>query len=205
MSLSSSALIAQSGLNTVTAEASILARNITGASGTAEYSRKSANIISTLDGSQVASVTRASNLAVFGNMLTAASASAAQDALSSGLDMLDQTVGSVAGSSSSTASGSNSPAALLSNFTNALQSYEASPSNASLAAAAVSAASSLARGLNSASAIVAQVREQADSGIAASVQSINALLAKFQTVNAQILAGTATGADVTSTQDTHDN
>lgn len=205
MSLSSSALIAQSGLNTVTAEASILARNITGASGTAEYSRKSANIISTLDGSQVASVTRASNLAVFGNMLTAASASAAQDALSSGLDMLDQTVGSVAGSSSSTASGSNSPAALLSNFTNALQSYEASPSNASLAAAAVSAASSLARGLNSASAIVAQVREQADSGIAASVQSINALLAKFQTVNAQILAGTATGADVTSTQDTRDN
>jgi flagellar hook-associated protein 1 len=96
MSLSSASSIAQSGLNTVTAESSLLSRNITGASDTATYSRKIANVITILDGSRVASVTRASNLAVFGNLLLATSASARQDALSAGLDTLNQTVGDVA-------------------------------------------------------------------------------------------------------------
>lgn len=205
MSLSSAARIAQSGLNTVAAESSVLSRNITGLNGIASYSRKIANIITTLDGSQVASVTRASNLAVFGNMLAAASANATQDALLSGLDTLNQTVGDVSSSSSGTASNSNSPAAMLSNFTNALQSYEASPGNLTLATAAVSAAAELAHGLNSASATVSQVRQQADSGIATSVQTINSLLAKFQTVNAQIVSGTSTGSDVTDAQDARDS
>jgi flagellar hook-associated protein 1 FlgK len=94
---------------------------------------------------------------------------------------------------------------LLSNFTDALQSYEASPSDSTLAGAAVAAAVTLAQGLNSATATVNQVREQADSGIATSVQTINSLLTQFQTANAQIVNGTATGADVTNAQDTRDN
>jgi flagellar hook-associated protein 1 len=94
---------------------------------------------------------------------------------------------------------------LLSNFTNALQSYEASPSSSTQAAAAVTTAATLARGLNSATATVNQVREQADSEIATSVQTINALLAKLQPVNAQIINGNATGADVTDAQDTRDD
>ena len=132
MSLSSASNIAKSGLNTVSAETSVLSRNVTGASDTATYSRKIANVISSLDGSRVASVTRASNLAVFGNLLGATSASATQNAISAGLETLNQTVGDVSSSSSSTTSNSTSPAALLSNFTNALQSYEASPSSVTL-------------------------------------------------------------------------
>jgi flagellar hook-associated protein 1 FlgK len=205
MSLSSASSIAQSGLNTVTAESSLLSRNITGASDTATYSRKIANVITILDGSRVASVTLASNLAVFGNLLLAKSASARQDALSAGLDTLNQTVGDVASSSSGTASGANSPAALLSYFTNALQSYEASPSSSTLATAAVTAAAMLARGLNSATSTVNQVREQADSEIATSVQTINALLAKLQPINTQIINGNATGTDVTDAQDMRDD
>ena len=205
MSLSSAALIAQSGLNTVTAESSVLSRNISGASDTTIYSRKIANVITTSGGSQVVSITRATSLAVFGNMLSATSANATQTALSSGLDALNQTIGNVASSSSSTASNSNSPATLLSNFTNALQTYEASPSDSTLAGAAVSSAATLAHGLNSAAATVNQVREQADSGISASVQTINSLLTQFQTVNTQIVNGTATGSDVTDLQDTRDN
>lgn len=205
MSLSSAASIAQSGLNTVTAEISVLSRNISGANDTTIYSRKIANVITPPGGSQVASVTRASNLAVFQNMLSATSANATQSALASGIDTLNQTVGDLSSSSSDTTSSTSSPAVLLSNFTNALQSYEASPSESSLASAAVSAAATLASGLNSAAAMVNQVREQADSGIATSVQTINALLAQFQTVNAQIVNGTATGADVTDAQDTRNN
>jgi flagellar hook-associated protein 1 FlgK len=206
MSLSSATNIARSGLNTVTAESSVLSRNISGASDTAIYSRKIANVITMPGGgSQVASITRATNLAVFGNMLSATAANATQQALSSGLDTLNQTIGNVSSSSSSSASNSNSPAALLSNFTNALQSYQASPGNLTLASAAVSAAATLTQGLNSAAATVNQVREQADSGIATSVQTINSLLAQFQTVNTQIVNGTATGSDVTDAQDSRDN
>ena len=78
MSLSSAALTAQTGLNAITAEAAVLSRNITGANDTGIYSRKTANVISVLGGSQVASITRASNQAVFDNLLSATSANATQ-------------------------------------------------------------------------------------------------------------------------------
>lgn len=204
MSLSGASRIAQSGLNTVTAEASVLSRNIFGTSDTTIYSRKIANVTTTLDGSQVISVTRASNAAVFANMLSATSANATQTALTSGLDSLNRTIGDVS-SASQTISSASSPAALLSNFTNALQAYEAAPSDSTLASAAVSAAGALANGLNTATATVQQVREQADLDTASSVQIINSLLAQFQTVNAQIVNGSATRADVTDALDTRDN
>ena len=206
MSLFSAASLAQSGLNTVTAEISVLSRNISGASDTSIYSEKTANVITGPGGgSQVASITQATNQAVFQNLLGATSANATQNALSSGLDTLNQTIGNVSSSSSGSTSSASSPAALLSNFTNALQSYEASPSDSTLAGAAVAAAVTLAQGLNSATATVNQVREQADSGIATSVQTINSLLTQFQTANAQIVNGTATGGDVTNAQDTRSN
>jgi Bacterial flagellin N-terminal helical region len=138
-------------------------------------------------------------------MLIATSANATQTALSSGLDTLNQTIGDVSASTTGKTSDATSPAALLSNFTDALQSYEASPSDSTLASAAVSAAATLTQGLNSAAATVNQVREQADSGIATSVQSINSLLTQFQSVNAQIVNGTAIGSDVTDAQDSRDN
>jgi flagellar hook-associated protein 1 FlgK len=206
MSLSSAVSLAQSGLNTITAEISVLSRNINGASDTSIYSEKTANVITGPGGnSQVASITRATNLAVFQNLLGATSANATQNALLSGINTLNETIGNLSSSSSSTNSSASSPSALLSNFTDALQSYEASPSDSTLAGAAVAAAVTLAQGLNSATATVNQVREQADSGIAASVQTINSLLTQFQTVNAQIVNGTATGADVTNADDSRDN
>ena len=155
MSLFSAASLAQSGLNTVTAEISVLSRNISGASDTSIYSEKTANVITGPGGSsQVASITQATNQAVFQNLLGATSANATQNALSSGLDTLNQTIGNVSSSSSGSTSSASSPAALLSNFTNALQSYEASPSDSTLAGAAVAAAVTLAQGLNSATATV---------------------------------------------------
>ena len=207
MSLSNAASLAQSGLNTVTAEISVLSRNISGASNTSIYSEKTANVITGPGGaSQVASITRATNQAVFQNLLGATSANATQSALLSGVNTLNETIGNLSSSSSSsTTSSASSPSALLSNFTDALQSYEASPSNSTLAGAAVAAAVTLVQGLNSATATVNQVREQANSGIATSVQTINSLLTQFQTANAQIVNGTATGADVTNAQDTRDN
>src|SRR5579885_1762062 len=110
MSLASAALNAQSGLNTLTAEASVLSRNITGASSTALYSRKIANITAGLGGSRVVSITRASSQAVFDSMLAATSANAAESAISAALDQLNQTIGTVSATDSATPSGDGSPA-----------------------------------------------------------------------------------------------
>ena len=200
MSLSSAARIAQSGLSTVTAQTSVTSRNIAGANDTSTYSRKIANVITISGGSQVTSVTRAQDQAVFNNVLSATAASATQDALTAGLTTLNTTIGDVSSGGTAT-----SPAALVSSFTNALQSYEASPSDSSLANGAVTAANALASGLNSASATVQQVRAQADAGMATAVSTVNSLLNQFQSLNAQIISGTAVGADVTDAEDSRDS
>src|SRR5919197_1560545 len=120
MSLSTASLIAQSGLSSVTAEASVLSRNISAAGGTTGYTRKNGNVITTSYGSQVASITRASNQAVFESMLGATSARATQEARSSGTDTLNQTIGELSSTDPGSAPSGTSPAALISNFTNAL-------------------------------------------------------------------------------------
>ena len=197
MGLSTALSVAQSSIAAVSAEAAVVSRNIGGVNSTGTYNEKTANVETTLDGGvQVVSVTRAQNQALFDGMLAATASSATQTALASGLTTLQETVGDT--------SSSTSPAAQLSNFIDALQSYEASPSDSSLATAAVTAASSLATTLNTATATVQRVRETADAGMANSVSTINNLLSQFQSVNSQIVSGTASGADVTDLEDTRD-
>ncbi len=205
MSLSSAANITQSGLATVTAEIAVLSRNISNSNDTSYYSQKIANVSTTASGSQVISVTRASNQAVFNNMLSATSANAMQAAISAGLTTLTQTIGDVSGSAPGSTSTATSPAALISTLTTALQTYSASPSSSSAAAAVVTAASAVANGLNAASTTVQQARETADSGMATAVTAINSLLSQFQATNQQVVSGTAAGADVTNAQDQRDS
>jgi flagellar hook-associated protein 1 FlgK len=197
MSLSNAASIAQSALNTVTAQTAVVSRNIAGANSTGTYNDKTANVVSTPYGSQVISVTRAQNQALFDNVLSSTSASAMQNAISSGLDTLQETVGDT--------SSTQSPSALLSSFTNALTEYQSSPSDTTTADSVVTAAQALTSGLNSASSTVQQVREQADSQMSASVTTINSLLSQFQTVNNEVVSGTAAGTDVTDLLDSRDS
>src|SRR5271166_2813824 len=205
MSLSSAANITQSGLAAVTAEIAVLSRNISESNNTSYYSQKIANVTTTASGSQVVSVTRASNQAVFHNMLSATAANATQTAISAGLDTLNQTIGDVASNTSDSTSTSTSPAALISSLTDALQTYSASPSDTTAADAAVTSAQALSQGLNNASATVQQVRETADAGMATSVASIDSLLSQFQAANQQVVSGLATGSDVTDAQDQRDS
>jgi len=198
MSLASANNIAQSGLNAITAQTQVLSRNISNANNTGIYSTKTANVATTLEGgAQVVSITSTQNQALFDNLLSATSSAATQTALSSGLTQLAGTLGTT-----SDATDSQSPSALLSNFTNALQSYADSPTSTSLGSAAVVAANSLTSSLNSATTTVQSVREQADASMSQSVTKINSLLQQFQTVNTQITAGTANGTDVTDALDT---
>lgn len=198
MSLSVATRIAQSALATVSTESAVVSRNIAGVNSSNSFSRKSANVVSLAGGGvTVASVTNAQNQALFDSVLNATSSSAAQSAISDGLTTLQQTVGDT--------SSTTSPAAQISSLTSVLQQYEASPSDNSVAASVVTAAKSLATTLNSATTTVQQLREQADSKMSASVSTINSLLSQFQTVNKQVVSGTAVGADVTDLLDTRNS
>jgi flagellar hook-associated protein 1 FlgK len=94
---------------------------------------------------------------------------------------------------------------MLANLQSALATYADSPSSSSAADAAITAAENLAASLNSGSAAVAQVREQADQDMAASVATINSLLNQFTTANNAVVSGLQTGANVASAEDQRDS
>jgi flagellar hook-associated protein 1 FlgK len=196
MNLTSAARIAQSGLSSVTGEMSVLSRNIA-AAGTELSSRKVVNIISTGSGSQLGTVSRASNLAAFANFLTATAGAAAKDTLAAGLERLATTLGD-------STTGSGSPADSLSRFTDALRAYSSSPSDPIVAANVISEAKTLAESLNVASGVVQGERSQADSDMSRSVQTINSLLDQFQVSNALVVTATTSGGDVTDLLDQRD-
>lgn len=198
MSLTSAMGVTQSALSAFSAETSVTSRNIAGANSTGLYSRKSIDVVSSNNsGVEVLSVTRAQNQALFGDLLGSTAVSAKQDALSSGLDALYQTIGDT--------TDSISPAALLSNLQNSLQTLAASPSDMVQAQDVVGKAQALTDGLNNASSTVQSVRQQADGNMASSVSTINSLLGQFQTLNTQIVSGSKSGADVTDLLDSRDN
>jgi flagellar hook-associated protein 1 FlgK len=207
MGLSATSSIAQSALASAAAQSSILSSNIANV-GTPGYSRKSANVTTTLNGSStVASVKRATDTALLANMLQATSNSAAQSAVSDGLTQIQNTLGlnTTATATSAATTTDQSPSTLIAKLTDALQAYSSSPDTPANGAAAIGAAAALASALNNASTTVQGVREQADGKIASSVPTINKLLSQFQTVNQQIVAGTASGADISNAQDTRDS
>ncbi len=68
----------------------------------------------------------------------------------------------------------------------------------------MTAAQNLVQSLNAGDAAVNQVREQADQHMASSVSTINTLLGQFQTANDAVVSGLASGANVSSGQDTRD-
>jgi flagellar hook-associated protein 1 FlgK len=207
MSLSAAYNIISSAFLSNAAQSAVISSNISNANTTG-YSREIANVVTnSCGGSDVASVTREANAALSEQVNSSTSQAASEQALANGLARLAQSVSDSA--SSSSASGStqngNSPSAMLANLQDALTTYEASPSDASAGQAVVTAASNLASSLNSGSATVQQVREQADSDMASSVSTINSLLNQFSQVNATIVSGLATGANVSGAEDSRDS
>ncbi|MBE7190013.1 flagellar hook-associated protein FlgK [Jatrophihabitans endophyticus] len=205
MSLSSALGIAQSALANSSAQSALISKNIANVSN-ADYSRESAGTITQLSGYVTTGATqRATSAALMTSLLNAQSASASSSALDNGLSSLATTLGlDTTSSTGTTTATDNSPATLISALQTALQQYAASPDQSALGTSAVAAAKALASNLNQASASVASVRAQADSDMTSAVNTINSLLAQFQTVNTQIVIGTRTGADVSAAQDTRD-
>jgi flagellar hook-associated protein 1 len=207
MSLSSALSIISSSFAANAAQTAAVSGNIANANTTG-YSREIANVLTnSYGGADVVSVTRLANAALAEQATTSTAAAAAQQAIANGLAQLAVTV-SDSSSTTSTAGATengNSPSAMLAALQGALTTYQSSPSSSSAGEAVVTAAKALASALNSGSAAVQTVREQADDAMASSVKTINSLLAQFTDVNNSVVSGLATGANVASAQDTRDS
>jgi flagellar hook-associated protein 1 len=206
MTLSSAFNIINTSFNAIATQSSTIASNVANAN-TPGYSRQIANLGTTAyNGVTVYSVTREANAALAAQVNSTTSDAGAQNAISTALATLAQTVSDSATSTSpGVLQNGASPYAMLSNFTTAMATFEAQPESVSAAQAAVAAAKSVATSLNAGAQAVTQVRSQADQQIAQAVSSVNSLLAQFQGVNTSVVAGLASGADVGSLQDKRDN
>lgn len=195
MSLSAALSAARSSLAANASETATVSRNIAGA-GEDLFTRKSANRATVLGGVRIESISRADSPSLLGAMLGASSQAAGQRALVDGLDKLQATVGNP--------ESDTSPAALLARLRDTVQSHAAAPDNVLMARAMLGAAGNVASALRTASGMVQQVRVEADADMAASVERINDLLARFEGVNTAIVNGTRAGDDVTARLDVRD-
>ncbi len=196
MSLNVATNVANSSLGAKSEQISVLSRNIARA-GEAHASRKNVNLVTTADGGvRAASITRASNLALFANSLSATSAAASNQAVSKALDQLDLTINDPELDAS--------PAALIQALDSSLQDFATSPGDVTAATSAVLTAKKLAVALNTASTVVQSARRDADAGIADGVGRLNELLRQFGAANESIIKGTQAGADVTDALDERD-
>jgi len=207
MSLSTAFNVITSSFTANAAQTSVVSNNIANVN-TPGYSRELANVVTnSYGGADVASVIREANAALLEQVSSSTSQAATQQAISSGLATLAQTVDDSSSTSSASGAGQNgaAPSAMLANLQSALTTYADSPTSSSAADAVVSAASDLASSLNSGSATVQSAREQADQDMASSVKTINALLNQFTAANNAVVTGLQAGANVSSAEDTRDS
>ncbi len=195
MSLSDALNAARSSLTVGASQTSIISRNISGAQEPL-FTRKSALIATYEGGVRVESIGRAANPRLLHTMLGASSQAAGQQAIADGLEKLAQTVGDP--------EDGRSPAALIGRLRDAIQLHASAPADASAARAVLGGAGDVADALRAASATTQGARQQADADMVRSVEQINGLLARFETLNTEIVRGTQTGADITEKLDTRD-
>ena len=195
MSLTSALNTAKSAITTVSQQTALVSRNIAGANDP-NFSRRIGSVVSGPGGLTYLSITRAADSALLSKYVETNSQLGASDTLQSGLDRLSGIY------SANDASGS--PSALLGDLRDALQLYASKPSDTTVGQAAVSKAADLANALNRGNDEVQKLRQDADSDISDSVKNLNTLLAKFEAVNARVVNGTRTGADVSDALDERD-
>lgn len=196
MSLSLSFDIGRSALSTTAEQSSVVSRNIA-SSDDSRATRKSAEVVTSYGGGiRVSEIRRAVDVALFENLTEATSVLGAQDAINNGLREIESVMGG--------ADLGRSPTALLGRVRDSLQAFSAAPSDVVSAHSVVDAASDIAGQLNRLAETVLEVRSSADVALSHSVANLNALLAKFERVNNDIVAGSSLNKDITDLLDQRD-
>ncbi|MQP64691.1 flagellar hook-associated protein FlgK [Niveispirillum sp. SYP-B3756] len=191
---------ALSGMQANQSRSAVIARNIANAS-TEGYTRKQAVLTSlTIAGEgrgvTVASVERQLNASLVRETRVQSSAYQAQSAKADMLTLYTDSIGQPADA--------RSISSKLSKLEQALVGLEELPDSATQQRAVVDAAVTLANGLNSTSATIADVRQQADSGINDAVNQVNTALKQMEDLNRQIAVRTGTGQDTSEMEDQRD-
>ncbi|MGQ7792562.1 flagellar hook-associated protein FlgK [Faunimonas sp. B44] len=195
MSLTAALTTAQSSLKTVAGQTAVVSRNVAGA-GEAGYTRKTALAVTGADGGvRGINVGRATDRALYERVLQASSKAAGGAALAEALERLQSSLGT---------DYARSPSVALGALQQSLHLFAAAPGDLTLAQGVLSQAETVVTTLHEGSAAAQALRADADAGIAASVDRVNGILSKFQSVNAAIVNGTIAGSDVTALMDTRD-
>ncbi|ORE97975.1 flagellar hook-associated protein FlgK [Aurantimonas sp. 22II-16-19i] len=196
MSLLSAFTSARSSLAAVSQQSNLVSRNVANAenpSATRKYASQSASVFG---GVSILSVSQSSNQALFRSMTAANSTVAAAEVSYGALDSIRAVIGDT--------DSITSPASRLTVLDAALAQYAVTPEDPQTARAAVTAASDLAASLNATTKAVQAARTDADRQLADAAGTMNSLLKEFEKLNGRIMAGTATGQDVTDEVDRRD-
>jgi len=195
-SLTSALSNALAGLLVTSGQSAVVSRNITRASDP-DYNKEKLTLTTNADGGvSSGALQRAANKQLSDALLNATSDSAGQKAILNAFSALSSTVGDV--------QADGSVAWGVDQLQQALQVSESDPSNITNASQVIAKAKSLAQILNDASKQVETVREQADSGMATSVNNINTLLAQFQKLDNALSSGTISPDQKAAAQDQSD-
>lgn len=195
MALSSALATARNSLKTTSGQLNVVSQNIAGARDP-NYVRRTTATQSGPHGSVYATIRRDGNQQLLNNYTIKSSQAAASNTVAAGADRLSSIY--------SSGDFSNSPARLLSQFRDALQTWYNQYDQSGAGEAAVARAKDLAEGLNYGAKEIERLRNDADNDIKASVDHINDLLAQFHEVDQQIFGATAAGRDSFAYMDQRD-
>ena len=196
MGLSLAFDIARSSLSTNAERASVTTRNIEAANDPSA-SRKSAELLRTNGGGvRLATVERTVDARLTNSAREAGTQVAEQQAIMDGIEELNKILFEPGNGVS--------PSELLSQLQNSLAVFAESPQDHAAAQSTLSTANNLVISLNDATQLVERVRSTADFDIAKSVEDLNQLLQRFDTVNQQIINGRISDQDVSDLQDSRD-
>ncbi|MBW9090168.1 flagellar hook-associated protein FlgK [Rhizobium wenxiniae] len=163
-----------------------------------DYNRRTAiTTTNPYSGATTVKIERTEDAALLKQTLSAIADNAGQQALLEGLVSLDAVMG---GNQSSA-----TPSQYLAALVESLDTYATSPSDVTLAAAAVAAAGDVAKSLNQQTSAVQNLRVEADSQISSTVDKLNQLLKDFEKVNDKVKEKTARGEDPNDALDTRES
>jgi flagellar hook-associated protein 1 FlgK len=195
MSLASALSTAQSIFTNSGTQSAVSAKNIANAQNP-DYTRRSAMVVTGGNGAIIGDITRSYSEPLLRQTIASSSIASGQRTVLDGLTEIKNLMG-----------GNNnelSPAKLIAAFRNNLDAFAGKANDTGIGIAFISSARDVAAGLNIASDKLQQIRKDADDQIKQNVTDLNALLAKFETVNNQVKNAVSSGTDPNDSLDERD-
>ncbi len=195
MSLASALSTAQSIFTNSGTQSAVTAKNIANAQNP-DYSRRSALVVTGGNGAVIGDIGRSQNEPLLRQTIASSSIASGQRTVLDGLTEIKNLMG---GNDNEL-----SPAKLIAAFRNNLDAFAGKANDTGIGISFISSARDVANGLNTASNKLQQIRKDADDQIKQNVSDLNALLAKFETVNNQVKNAVSAGTDPNDSLDERD-